>query len=57
MGSGQPAAQLFVLLFPMDRSYQRGLLIWEILVVGGAAGPPGIQEYLSGPVLEAWLEV
>lgn len=56
MGSGQPAAQLFVLSFPMDRSYQRGLLIWEILV-GGAAGPPGIQEYLSGPVLEAWLEV
>lgn len=56
MGSGQPVAQLFVLSFPMDRSYQRGLLIWEILV-GGAAGPPGIQEYLSGPVLEAWLEV
>lgn len=41
---------------PGPGAYKRGLLVWEILV-GGAAGPQGVQEYLSGPVLEAGLEV
>lgn len=41
---------------PGPGAYKRGLLVWEILV-GGAAGPQGVQEYLSAPVLEAGLEV
>lgn len=41
---------------PGPGAYKRVLLVWEILV-GAAAGPQGIQEYLSGPVLEAGLEV